>query len=164
LPTLYCLIISKDTEMRAYDFSPLYRSAIGFDRLAKLLDATQRSESEISYPPYNVELISEHQYRIVMAVAGFSLDDLDIEYEHQSLKVSGEKPKRENQPTYLHRGIASRDFEHKFQLADHVKVTNAKLENGLLEIQLERQVPEALKPKKVKIESHDNKLIDKKAA
>jgi len=150
--------------MRAYDFSPLYRSAIGFDRLAKLLDASQRSESEMSYPPYNIELISEDQYRIVMAVAGFTLDELDIEYEHQSLKVRGEKPKTDNQPTYLHRGIATRDFEHKFQLADHVKVTKAKLENGLLEIQLEREVPEALKPKKVNIESNENKLIEKKAA
>lgn len=150
--------------MRAYDFSPLYRSAIGFDRLAKLLDASQRSESEMSYPPYNIELISEDQYRIVMAVAGFTLDELDIEYEHQSLKVRGEKPKTDSQPTYLHRGIATRDFEHKFQLADHVKVTKAKLENGLLEIQLEREVPEALKPKKVNIESNENKLIEKKAA
>lgn len=150
--------------MRAYDFTPLYRSAIGFDRLARLLDDAQRSESEINYPPYNIELISEDQYRIVMAVAGFSQDELEIQSEHQSLTVTGKKQKKDEEVTYLHRGIAARDFEHKFQLADHVKVNSANLENGLLEIHLKREVPEALKPKKIEIESKEKKLLEKKAA
>jgi molecular chaperone IbpA len=150
--------------MRAYDFSPLYRSAIGFDRLARLLDDAQRSESETNYPPYNIELLSEDKYRIVMAVAGFSQDELDIESEQQKLKVTGRKETESEDVTILHRGIATRNFEHQFQLADHVKVISAKLENGLLEIELEREVPEALKPRKIKIESNINKLLEKKAA
>ncbi len=151
--------------MRTYDLSPLYRSAIGFDRLARLLNDVQRSDVEVSYPPYNVELIGEDYYRIVMAVAGFNEAELEIESEHQILKVAGRKQKEE-EITYLHHGIAARDFEHKFQLADHVKVTKAKLENGLLRIELVREVPEALKPRKVKIESvaDDTQLLEKKAA
>jgi molecular chaperone IbpA len=155
--------------MRTYDLSPLYRSAIGFDRLARLLNDAQRNEAEISYPPYNIELLSEDSYRIVMAVAGFNESELEIESERQTLRVAGRKESRsENEGqevTYLHRGIAARDFEHKFQLADHVKVTKAKLENGLLHIELVREVPEALKPRKVQIEAaNDRQLIEKKAA
>jgi molecular chaperone IbpA len=154
--------------MRTYDLSPLYRSAIGFDRLARLLNDAQRNEAEISYPPYNIELLSEDNYRIVMAVAGFNESELEIESEQQSLRVAGRKESRDengNEVTYLHRGIAARDFEHKFQLADHVKVTKAKLENGLLHIELVREVPEALKPRKVQIEaSNDRQLLEKKAA
>ena len=154
--------------MRSYDLSPLYRSAIGFDRLARLLNDAQRSDVETSYPPYNIELLSEDSYRIVMAVAGFNESELDIESEHQALKVAGRKQNRaeeNSQLTYLHRGIAARDFEHKFQLADHVKVTKAKLENGLLQIELVREVPEALKPRKVQIEAaNDVQLLQKKAA
>lgn len=155
--------------MRTYDLSPLYRSAIGFDRLARLLNDAQRNEAEISYPPYNIELLSEDSYRIVMAVAGFNESELEIESEQQTLRVAGRKESRsENEGqevTYLHRGIAARDFEHKFQLADHVKVTKAKLENGLLHIELVREVPEALKPRKVQIEAaNDRQLIEKKAA
>lgn len=155
--------------MRTYDLSPLYRSAIGFDRLARLLNDAQRNEVEISYPPYNIELLSEDNYRIVMAVAGFNESELEIESEQQTLRVAGRKENRsENdgqEVTYLHRGIAARDFEHKFQLADHVKVTKAKLENGLLHIDLVREVPEALKPRKVQIEAaNDRQLLVKKAA
>lgn len=152
--------------MRTYDLSPLYRTAIGFDRLARLLNDVQRNEPEMSYPPYNIELISDDQYRIVMAVAGFDMSELEIETEQQSLKVVGRQKKKEEQTTYLHRGIAARDFEHKFQLADHVKVTHAKLENGLLHISLVREVPEALKPRKVDIEvgNVERALLEQKAA
>ena len=137
--------------MRTYDLSPFYRTAIGFDRLAKMLNENQRSENEISYPPYNIELVDENAYKIVMAVAGFLQDELEIETEHQALRVTGRKAKREQETTFLHRGIATRDFEHKFQLADHVKVTGANLENGLLTIALLREIPEALKPRKIQI-------------
>jgi len=155
--------------MRTFDLTPLYRSAIGFDRLARLLNDAQRNETAPSYPPYNIELLSEDSYRIVMAVAGFTEAELEIETEHQSLRVAGRKTrneKPEQEITYLHQGIAARDFEHKFQLADHVKVTNAKLENGLLNIQLVREVPEALKPRKVQIETStaEPQLLEKKAA
>ena len=151
--------------MRTYDLSPLYRTAIGFDRLARLLNDVQRNDTEVSYPPYNVELIDENQYRIVMAVAGFETTELDIETEHQTLKVVGRKAKKELETTYLHRGIATRDFEHKFQLADHVKVTNAKLENGLLVIELVREVPEALKPRKIEINTTaEPAMLEQKAA
>jgi molecular chaperone IbpA len=151
--------------MRTYDLSPLYRTAIGFDRLARLLNDVQRNEAEVSYPPYNVELIDENQYRIVMAVAGFESAELEIESERQSLKVVGRKAKIKTESTYLHRGIATRDFEHKFQLADHVKVTNAKLENGLLVIELVREVPEALKPRKIEINtSTEPAMLEQKAA
>lgn len=151
--------------MPTYDLSPLYRSAIGFDRLTRLLNDAQRSEVEINYPPYNIELLTEDKYRIVMAVAGFTHNELEIESEQQILRVLGHKDNKDQAVTYLHHGIAARDFEHKFQLDDHVKVTKAKLENGLLEIELVREVPEALKPRKVEIEAaNDRQLIEKKAA
>jgi len=137
--------------MRTYDLSPFYRTAIGFDRLAKMLNENQRSENEISYPPYNIELVDENAYKIVMAVAGFQQDELEIETEHQALRVTGRKSKTQQETTFLHRGIATRDFEHKFQLADHVKVTGAHLENGLLTIALLREIPEAFKPRKIQI-------------
>lgn len=154
--------------MRTYDLSPLYRTAIGFDRLAQRLNDLQRSDNEVNYPPYNIELISEDQYRIVMAVAGFAEDELEIETAQQTLKVTGkkEKEKETDDVTFLHRGIAARDFEHTFQLADHVKVTDANLENGLLTVFLKREVPEALKPRKIAIGTNkaDNKLLSQKAA
>lgn len=150
--------------MLTYDLSPLYHSAIGFDRLARLLNEAQRDEAEIGYPPYNIELLGEDNYRIVMDVAGFDESELEIESERQTLKITGHKEKNEQEVTYLHNGITTRDFEHKFQLADHMKVTKAKLENGLLHIELLREVPEALKPRKVVIESADRQLLEKKAA
>jgi molecular chaperone IbpA len=154
--------------MRTYDLTPFYRTAIGFDRLAKLLNDSQRSENEISYPPYNIELVDENAYRIVMAVAGFQQNELEIETEHQTLRVTGRKAKKEQENTFLHRGIATRDFEHKFQLADHVKVTGANLENGLLTVALVREIPEALKPRKIEIgtqtQASTATFIEQKAA
>ncbi|MEN3278331.1 MAG: molecular chaperone IbpA [Massilia sp.] len=135
--------------MRTFDLTPLYRSAIGFDRLASLLE--QRAESQPSYPPYNVELLGEDKYRIVMALAGFSRDEVEIVAERDTLHVTGRKQKDETQRTYLHRGIAARDFEQRFQLANHVKVTTASFDNGMLTIDLVREVPEALKPRKIAI-------------
>jgi molecular chaperone IbpA len=135
--------------MRTFDLTPLYRSAIGFDRLASLLE--QRAESQPSYPPYNVELLAEDKYRIVMALAGFSRDEVEIVAERDTLHVTGRKQKDETQRTYLHRGIAARDFEQRFQLANHVKVTTASFDNGMLTIDLVREVPEALKPRKIQI-------------
>ncbi|MFC0348851.1 Hsp20 family protein [Undibacterium danionis] len=138
--------------MRNFDFSPLYRSAIGFDRLAHLFNEAQRAEATPSYPPYNIELVTEDQYRISMAVAGFDRSEIDIETERDVLKVVGRKAKPETQGTYLHRGIASRDFEHSFRLADHVKVVGARLDNGLLNIELQREIPEAHKPRRILID------------
>lgn len=140
--------------MRNLDFTPLYRSAIGFDRMASLLDAMTTSEQkQPSYPPYDIELTGEDSYRISMAVAGFEQSELDIQVEQNRLTVSGKKPEESAQRNYLHRGIAARNFERRFQLADHVKVTDAKLANGLLHIELVREIPEAMKPRKVEISS-----------
>lgn len=156
--------------MTTYDLSPLYRSAIGVDRFARLLNDAQRAENAVSYPPYNIEQLSEDAYRIVMAVAGFCLDELDIETEQQTLKVAGRKPQmsEKEEVTYLHRGIAARDFMHTFQMAEHVKVVNASLENGLLTISLEREVPEVMKPRKIAINTKAansvNQITEKKAA
>ena len=135
--------------MRTFDLTPLYRSAIGFDRLASLLE--QRAEAQPSYPPYNIELVSEDKYRIVMALAGFTRDEVEIVAERDTLQVSGRKQKDDTQRTYLHRGIAARDFEQRFQLANHVKVVSAAFDNGMLTIDLVREVPEALKPRKIAI-------------
>jgi molecular chaperone IbpA len=140
--------------MRTYDFSPLYRSAIGFDRLAQLFDDAQRVDS--SYPPYNIELVSEDRYRITMAVAGFDRSEIDIVTEKGSLKISGRKAREETPQNFLHRGIASRDFEHSFQLAEHVRIVGAKLDNGLLNIDLTREIPEELKPRKISIDGVSN--------
>lgn len=139
--------------MNTYDFSPLYRSAIGFDRLAQLFDDAQRSDAQPSYPPYNIELVSEDKYRITMAVAGFDRAEIEIETERDTLKISGRKSRDDAQRHFLHRGIASRNFEHTFQLADHVRVVGAKLDNGLLNIELTREIPEALKPRKITIDT-----------
>lgn len=136
--------------MRTFDLTPLYRSAIGFDRLANLLE--QRADAQPSYPPYNIELLSENNYRIVMAVAGFDRSEIEIVTERDALHVTGRKQKDEVQRTYLHRGIAARDFEQRFQLANHVKVTTATFDNGMLTIDLVREVPEALKARKITIE------------
>ncbi|SDV49322.1 Hsp20 family protein [Chitinasiproducens palmae] len=141
--------------MRTFDFSPLYRSAIGFDRLARLLD-----DAQPSYPPYNIELVEENQYRITMAVAGFDRSELEIETERDTLKIVGRRKKDDANTTFLHRGIAERDFEHRFQLADHLKVVSAQLENGLLSISLVREVPEALKPRKIEIGGDNVRLLE----
>jgi molecular chaperone IbpA len=138
--------------MTGYDFSPLYRSAIGIDRLASLMENSLRADNQPSYPPYNIELVDENSYRISMAVAGFAQDELEIEVENDTLTVSGRKAKEEGGRRYLHQGIAARSFQRQFQLADHVKVKAARLENGLLHVDLQREVPEALKPRRIAIE------------
>jgi molecular chaperone IbpA len=150
--------------MRTYDFTPLYRSAIGFDRLAQLFDEAQRADAQPSYPPYNIELVAEDKYQITMAIAGFDRSELEIESERDQLKIVGRKHKDEAKRTFLHRGIASRDFEHCFQLADHVKVVGAKLDNGLLNIELVRVIPESLKPRKIEIDGDNVQLLQREAA
>jgi molecular chaperone IbpA len=143
------------------DFSPLYRSFIGFDHLAGLIDKASRAEKQPSYPPFNIELLAEDQYRITMAVAGFSEENIDIESKDNHLIVIGTKaainndkqtPNTESSPRkFLHQGIAERNFERKFQLGEHVKVIGAFMKDGLLHIDLEREIPEALKPRKIAI-------------
>ena len=140
--------------MRTYDFSPLYRSAGGFDRLARQLESAARSSQENGWPPYNIETTGENAYRIEIAVAGFSPDELNIEARENSLTVTGKKAANDDgapQKTYLHRGLAERDFERRFQLADYVVVKGADLSNGLLTIDLQRELPEALKPRRIEI-------------
>jgi molecular chaperone IbpA len=152
------------SKMRTFDFAPLYRSAIGFDRLAQLADAALRSDAQPSYPPYNIELVAEDKYRISMAVAGFERSELEIESIEDTLKIVGRKQGTDTDRTYLHRGIAARDFEHRFQLADHVRVVDASLDNGLLNIELVREVPEAKKPRKISIGGNVTELIERQAA
>jgi molecular chaperone IbpA len=149
--------------MRTYDFAPLYRSTIGFDRLAQMFDSLQRADSQPSYPPYNVELVAENKYRITMAVAGFDRSELEIETERDTLKIVGRK-KADEQRNFLHRGIAMRDFEHRFQLTDHVQVVSANFEQGLLNIDLVREVPEALKPRKIAIDGENVHRLERTAA
>lgn len=151
--------------MRTFDFAPLYRSTIGFDHLTSLLDSvTQREQSQPSYPPYNIELLSKDKYRITMAIAGFVDDELQIQSEQRTLTVRGKKADDGKERNFLHQGIAGRDFERVFQLADHVKVTGASLENGLLNIDLERELPEAMKPRQIAINGKTAQLIDNKTA
>lgn len=151
--------------MRTYDFSPLYRSAVGFDRLANLLENAARTSADSGYPPYNIETTGENAYQIEIAVAGFSPDELNIEVKENLLTVTGRKTANDDgapQKTYLHRGLAERDFERRFQLADYVVVTNADLVNGLLTIALKRELPEALKPRRIEI-GQGQPLIEAKA-
>ena len=140
--------------MRNFDLSPLYRSTVGFDRLGSMLDQLMSGDAPVpSYPPYNIEKTGEDAYRISIAVAGFGEADLNIEVKDQGLTVTAKKREvaEDKQPHYLHRGIAERGFERRFQIADHMKVTSAGLENGLLHIDLVREVPEALKPRTIAI-------------
>ena len=130
--------------MRTYDFSPLYRSTVGFDRLFDMLDQASRGEALNNWPPYNIEKVGDDQYRITMAVAGFSPDEIELVQHENRLLVSGQKHAEAEGVEVLHRGIATRAFKQTFNLADHVKVTGANLENGLLTIELMREVPEAL--------------------
>ena len=150
--------------MRTIDFSPLYRSVVGFDRLADLLDAATH-ETANGYPPYNIERTDENAYRIDIAVAGFKTDELGIEVKENLLTVQGRKAANDDARRFLHRGLAERNFERRFQLADYVVVTEAKLADGLLSIDLRRELPEALKPRKVEISSPQSEgLIESKAA
>src|SRR6195256_2111010 len=138
--------------MDRFDFSPLFRSTIGFDRLTRLVDAATRVDSaSLSYPPYNIEKTGEDSYRLTMAVAGFARDDLDITTHENTLLVTGKAQKEGNEGRYLHRGIARRAFERRFSLADHIKVAGASLDNGMLHVDLVREVPEEAKPRQIKI-------------
>ena len=140
--------------MRTYDLSPLFRSTVGFDRMMRLLDAAGRVDGEApSYPPYNIEKTGENAYRITMAVAGFSTDELNISVQEGVLTVTGKALKEEEPKQFLHRGIARRAFERRFELADHIRVAGASLVNGLLHVELVREVPEAMKPRSIKIET-----------
>ncbi len=136
--------------MRTMDLSPLYRSVVGFDRLADLLDAAS-TEAATGYPPYNIERTGENAYRIEIAVAGFKAEDLNIEVKENLLTVQGRKAANDEAKRYLHRGLAERNFERRFQLADYVVVQDADLANGLLSISLKRELPEALKPRRIEI-------------
>lgn len=138
--------------MTTLDLTPLLRSTIGFDHLSKLMDAALQWDDNASYPPYNIEKVGEDRYRIVMAVAGFGPDDLEIVAEPNLLTIRGRRKEQEG-VTYLHRGIAGRAFERRFQRADYVRVQEARLENGLLTVELVREVPEALRPRKIEIRS-----------
>lgn len=140
------------------DFSPLYRNAIGFDRLLNLMETNATKSNSNGYPPYNIEQKSENNYRITMAVAGFSNEQLDITQKENMLIVKGERKANDIDRNYIYQGIAERDFERKFQLADYVKVIGADLENGLLHIDLEREIPEAMQPRKISINSPKNLL------
>lgn len=138
--------------MRPIDFTPLYRSTVGFDRLFNLLDSVSGfDQGPTAYPPYNIERLGENEYRITMAVAGFGQDEIKVDVKEQTLNIVGEKKANEKEREFLHRGIAARAFERRFQLADHVEVKGADLKDGLLHIGLVRNVPERLKPRTIAI-------------
>ncbi|NOZ54047.1 MAG: Hsp20 family protein [Gammaproteobacteria bacterium] len=146
-----------------FDLSPLYRSTIGFDRLATLLDSARQIDPKgnQTYPPYNIERTGNDNYRISMAVAGFEQSELSVETKENTLSVTGTKQRDDNK-NYLYQGIAERNFERRFQLEDHVKITNAKLENGLLHIELVREIPDAIKPRTINIQTEQSKVIENK--
>ena len=155
--------------MDRFDFSPLFRSTIGFDRLARLVDAATHVDSAaLSYPPYNIEKVGEDAYRLTMAVAGFSRDEIELVVQENTLFITGKAQKEDaNGGRFLHRGIARRAFERRFSLADHLKVTGASMDNGLLHVDLVREVPEAMKPRQIKIagsEPSRKPVIEQKAA
>ncbi len=146
--------------MHSFDFTPLFRSTIGFDRLSHLLDtAAAGAERADSYPPYNIEKVGDDRYRVTLAVAGFGEADLEIAQTENMLTVKGGGKDESKERAYLHRGIAGRAFERRFELADHIRVVSAEIENGLLHIDLEREVPEALKPRTIEITSGDAKRL-----
>lgn len=148
--------------MRNFDFAPLYRSTVGFDQIANLMDRVATNDvAQNSYPPYNIEKFDDDSYRISIAVAGFSEADLSVEVREKSLIVSARKADDTTDKTYLHRGIATRAFERRFHLADHVQVTGATHVDGMLNIDLERQVPEALKPRQIQISGPTAGTIEK---
>ena len=149
--------------MRTIDFSPLYRSVVGFDRLADLLDSAQ-AETATGYPPYNIERTGDNEYRIEIAVAGFKPEELDIEVKEAVVTVQGHKAANDGERRFLHRGLAERNFERRFQLAEYVAVTDAKLADGLLQISLKRELPEALKPRRVEISAQGSTLIESQKA
>jgi molecular chaperone IbpA len=146
--------------MTTFDFSPLFRTSVGYDRLASLLNSATRLEQGAGFPPYNIQKAGEDRYRITMAVAGFSQDELNITTENNRLVVTGDKAedKETDDNAFLYRGIATRSFERRFNLAEHVRVTGARLDNGLLHIELEREIPEAMKPRTIAIGRSGNLL------
>jgi molecular chaperone IbpA len=151
-----------------FDLSPLYRSTVGFDSLASMLDQVASFDNEANtYPPYNIERLTENDYRITMAVAGFCKQDVQVEVKENTLSIRGEKKETDTERTFLHRGIASRAFERRFQLADHVEVRGADVKDGLLSVDLEREVPERLKPRTIEIGAtvaKGNKTLDASVA
>ncbi|MEO0654908.1 MAG: Hsp20 family protein [Pseudomonadota bacterium] len=153
--------------MRTFDLAPLYRATVGFDQIADLMDRVLTDTgTSASYPPYNIEKTADDAYRISIAVAGFAEDELSVEVREQALVVSARKAKDEEKRTYLHRGIANRAFERRFHLADHVRVTGASTVDGMLNIDLAREVPEALKPRRIEITNGDTvegKAVEAKA-
>ena len=149
--------------MTRIDLSPLYRSSIGFDRMGSLLDSALRSEKTTGgYPPYDIEVRGDNQYAITLAVAGFEQSELDIQVEKGVLTVRGKKDEDNSERNYLYQGIANRAFERKFNLADHIEVTNADLQDGLLTVSLVKEVPEAMKPKRITIGGADQRVINHK--
>ena len=146
--------------MTTFDFSPLFRTSVGYDRLASLLNSATRPDQGAGFPPYNIQKAGEDHYRITMAVAGFSQNELSITSENNRLIVTGDKAedKETDENAFLYRGIATRSFERRFNLAEHVKVTGARLDNGLLHIELEREIPEAMKPRSIEINTAGNLL------
>ncbi|WP_119302340.1 Hsp20 family protein [Dongia deserti] len=153
--------------MRSFDLSPLFRSTVGFDRLSRLMDAaTQIDDGALSYPPYNIERTGDETYRITMAVAGFGESDLTITTKDNQLVIAGKLAKEDDNQSYLYRGIAGRAFERRFTLADHIRVSGASLVNGLLHVDLVREVPEAMKPRQIKINAGASKpqAIENQAA
>jgi molecular chaperone IbpA len=149
--------------MRTIDFSPLYRSVVGFDRLADLLDSAA-TEAATGYPPYNIERTGDNTYRIEIAVAGFKPDELTIDLKESVLTVQGRKAANDAERHFVHRGLAERNFQRRFQLAEYVAVTEAKLADGLLAIELKRELPEALKPRRIEIGVGPTSLIEEQKA
>ena len=151
-----------------YDLSPLYRSTVGFDSLASMLEQVANFDKEATtYPPYNIQRLTDNEYRITMAVAGFGKEDVQIEVKENTLSIRGEKKQADTERTFVHRGIASRAFERRFQLADHVEVKGADVKDGLLSVDLERELPERLKPRMIEIGAtvaQGNKTLDASVA
>ena len=151
--------------MTTFDFSPLFRNAIGFDRVSRLIDsALTGADQSAGYPPYNIEKTGDDAYRLSMAVAGFGADDISITQHENALIVTGRVKQTENERQFLYRGIAGRAFERRFQLADFIKVRGAELVNGLLHVDLVREVPESMKPRQIKIASAPSQTIEAQQA
>jgi len=144
--------------MRSYDLTPLYRNTVGFDRIFDLLDSSGKIDAG-GYPPYNIERVDDDAYRVTLAVAGFGEDDIDIVVHENTLTITGSRPDADGERTFLHQGIAGRSFERRFQLAEHVQIDGASLVNGLLSIELLRELPEAMKPRKISINSGGKKNV-----
>src|SRR5210317_608855 len=147
--------------MRHFDFTPLYRASVGFDQIADMMDRVLYNDpaTQNSYPPYNIEKTADDAYRISVAVAGFSDQDLTVEVRENALIIAGQKPKEDQEKSYLHRGIATRAFERKFQLADHVRVKGASHIDGMLHIDLVRELPESVKPRRIDIATPNTRAL-----